>query len=228
MTAPNPVPAPGAAGTGGTPPGQAPADGQPQNDDGTPPAPAPGATDPGQEAEDIDSLPEWAKKVIKKAREDAAAARTDKQTAAQAAAEAKEQRAAILKLFGLDEDGKETPLTEAEISAKIEQQADEIWATRVENVVLRIPGVNTAKLWDSRAFVDSLDQFTDLDPAQPDAAKKITEHVREYVKNHPEFEASAGPVRSGGDHPGGTKTVQPRPKSIQSAVANHYGQRRVN
>lgn len=224
MTTPQPGAVPGAPASGAAVPGQAPAGGQVE-----PPAGGPGAqaaTDPPASKPaktDLATLPDDIRDLIGSLRNENAEHRSGKATAVQAAAEAKAERDAILKAMGLAPDGKTEPLTADQIDAKIADAADDVWATKVENIVLRVPDVNVEALWDSRAFVDSLDPFADLDPKSDEFKAKVTEHVAKYVKNHPQFQAKPpGAARSGGDHPGGAGGVQTRPKSLGQAVSNHY------
>lgn len=233
MTAPLPGTAPGAPDTGGTPAGQAPAV-DPQPKPGQQPAPgAPDkpADDVDTEPQDVDSLPDWARKRFKKLSDENAKHRTDKQTSAQAAEEAKRQRAAVLKAFGLAEDGSEEPLTEAQLGEKITEAQDAAWAMGVENVLLRNKDVDAGELLDSRAFLNSLDDagLTDRDPRETGFADDLAAHVATYVEKHPKFKAKADPpgaARSGGDHPGGPAAPGKRPTSLGAAVASEYAKRR--
>lgn len=233
MTAPA-GPGPGAPGTTGTNTGQAPATGpQPNNTPPTEPAkPGPGApepkptTDPGdKEPQDVGSLPEWAQKKLKALNEENAKHRTEKQTAAQAADEAKRQRAEVLRAFGLTEDGSEQPLTEDELQQRLGEQADATWAMGVENVLLRNRDVDAGELLDSRAFLNTLDDkgFADRDPREPGFADDLAAHVAEYVEKHPRFKAGPPPAaRTGGDHPGGPGAPRTRP-SLHAAIAKQIG-----
>lgn len=213
MTAPQPSVAPGAPTDGGTG-GQAPTDTQPQN------TPAPAAT----ETQDVSQLPAWAQKLITDTRTEAAKHRTDKQTATQAAAEAKAQRDAALKAFGLNADGTDVPADPAALTAAVELAQSAAWSTAVENQVLRTKDIDADRLLDSRAFIDSLDPFADEDPSTADFKTKLAAHVKAYVGKHPNFKAtSAGPARSGGDMtPGAPATPPTRPKSLMDAVSKHF------
>lgn len=223
MTAPNPDPTPGAAGTGGTPAGQDPNGGQPNNPPaGSGPAPAAGtkpeATPSAQT--DLATLPKDVQDLIKGLRDEAAGHRTGKQDATKTATDLKAKQDAILKALGLTPDGKAEPLTQDQIDAKIEEYQNEVWTTKVENVVLRIPGIDVSALWDSRKFIDSLDPFADRDPRDAEFAKDLADHVTKYVKDNPQFAAKpAGPARSGGDHPGGAGAATSRP-TLSAAIAN--------
>lgn len=202
MTAPTPDSAPGAPGTGGTPTGQVPAGGQPQN---TPPAGgnAPGAQDKPVKV-DFSTLPQAAQDHIAKLNADVAEHRVKGTDAGKAAQAVQAKLDAVLKAMGLQPDGTAEPLTQEQIDTKLADASDDVWATKVENVVLRVKEVDVDKLWDSRAFVNSLDPFADLDPRSDEFATKVTAHVKKYVADHPQFKTTPpGAAKSGGDHPGG-------------------------
>jgi hypothetical protein len=229
MTAPAPGTTPGATNPGGTPTGQAP-EGIPQPT-GQQQPPAPGAPEqPPAETQDETALPPWAQKELKRARGDAGKYRTEAQTATQAAAAAKAKQDAVLKALGLKPDGSDEPLTQEQLDARIAEAADEVWTTKVENLVLRTSGVDADALWDSRAFVRSLDPFSDMDPRTPEFAKDVAAHIAKYVTDHPQFKAKTedppGAARSGGDHPGGAGKPTTRPTSLGAAVASEYEKRR--
>jgi hypothetical protein len=227
MTVPNPSAAPGAPADGGTG-GQAPTGTQP-------PAaqPAPTGQQPGPGAQpqptDLSTLPADVRKLIEDTRAEAAKHRTEKATATTEAQAAKAQRDAVLKAMGLNADGTDAPPTTDALTAQVEQQQAVAWTAAVELNVFRTAqaaGANGEALLDSRAFIDSLDPFTDDDPASPEFRTKLAEHVKKYVEQHPTFKA--GPpaaTRSGGDHPGGSGNGGPgsqRSSSLGAAVKAHY------
>lgn len=233
MTVPNPSAAPGAPADGGTG-GQAPTGTQP------PAAPAPTGPQPGSgtqplatgQPQDISSLPDWAQKIITDTRAEAAQHRTAKQTAAQEAQAAKTQRDAILKAAGLNPDGTDAPATTEALTAQVEQQQAVAWTAAIELNVFRTAqaaSANGEALLDSRAFIDSLDTFTEDDPTGPDFRTKLEAHVKAYVEKHPTFKATTtttAPPRAGGDRPAGGSGTQPqRPQGLGAAIKAHYGQR---
>lgn len=229
MTAPNPAAASGTPAAGGTPTGQTPDGGQPQNTPaGAPQGPdAPtGTPAAATEPQDVDSLPAWAQKAIKEARDDAKKYRGNAQTATQQAAEAKAKQDAVLKALGLQPDGSKEPLTQEQLDAQIAQATEDVWTTKAENLVLKVPGVDADRLWDSRAFVASLEPFKGLDPRSQDFRDKVSAHITKYVEDHPQYKATPpGAARSGGDHPGGSGAPNQRPTSISAAVSNEYQRR---
>ena len=210
MTAPTSSPAPGApadAGTGGQAPTGTQPPTAPQQQTGQAPDPQQG-TSSGQQ--DIASLPDWAQKIITETRAEAAKHRTEKLSAAQQAQEAQQQRDAVLAALGLAPDGTNAPPDPATLTAQIEQAQATAWANAVELTVTRTAlaaGVDAERLLDSRAFIDSLDEFTDEDPTSPEFRTKLDAHIQAYVAQHPAFKATPGvprPDPSQGAQPGGS------------------------
>jgi hypothetical protein len=232
MGQPIPSQAPGAPGDAGTS-GQAPTGTQP------PAAPAPTGQQPGPGAQqqptaptDLSTLPADVRKLIEDTRAEAAKHRTEKQTAAQEAQAAKAQRDAILKAAGLNPDGTDAPATTEALTAQVEQQQAVAWTAAVELNVFRTAqaaGANGEALLDSRAFIDSLDAFTEDDPQGQDFRTKLDAHIKTYVEQHPQFKATTtttAPPRAGGDRPAGGSGTQPqRPQGLGAAIKAHYERR---
>lgn len=223
MTAPTP-PAPGAPASG-EPGGQA--------SQGTQPPAVPPATQPGQapasqqgDKTDLSTLPADVRKIIEDARAEAAKSRTEKQTAAQQAQAAKDQRDGILKALGLTPDGKDAPPDPDALAAQIADSKGAAWETAAENAILRVAGpagADADALLDSNTFLDSLVEFIEDDPKSAAFRTKMQAHIKAYVETHPKFKtAPAGPARSGGDHPGGAGPTNTRPKSLGDAVRTHF------
>jgi hypothetical protein len=219
MTAPQPPAAPGAPADGGTATGQAPAGTQPQQQPNQPAQSEPGAQPTKPAKTDLSTLPADVQKLIEDTRAEAAKHRTEGQTAKQAVEAEKQRVAAVLKALGLNADGTDAPQDPAALAAAVEEAQNAAWATAVENQVLRLKDVDSDRLLDSRAFIDSLDGFVDDDPNSAEFKTKLAAHVKKYVADHPSFKATpAGPARSGGDHPGGGGTPNARPTSLAAAV----------
>jgi hypothetical protein len=221
VSQPNPSTAPGAPADTGTG-GQAPTGTPPQNQPTPPAAP---------QTQDVSSLPDWAQKIITDTRAEAATHRTGKQTATAEALAAKQQRDAILKAAGFTPDGKDAPPDTEALAAQIEQERAVAWTTGVELSVFRTAqaaGVDGDKLLDSRAFVDSLDEFTEDDPRSPDFRTKLDAHIKAYVEKHPQFKttttAPTAPARAGSDRqPGSGGTPTQARKGLGAAIQAHYG-----
>jgi hypothetical protein len=225
MTAPTPPAAPGAPAGGQGDGGQAPTGTQqPQQN----PAGQPAAQQQTGKT-DLATLPQDVREYIEKLRTESATHRTGKTAAEQQAQAAQQQRDAILKAAGLKADGTEADPDPAALTEQIQQAQAVAWTNAVELSVVRSAlavGADSEKLIDSRAFIDSLDEFVDLDPNTAEFKKKLADHVKAYVDKHPTFKAAApGPARSGGDHPGGAgQPPAERGKGgIAGAIGRHYG-----
>jgi hypothetical protein len=228
MTVPIPSAAPGAPAEGGTG-GQAPTGTQPPAVQPAPTGPQPG---PGAQPQptDLSTLPADVRKLIEDTRAEAARHRTEKATATTEAQAAKAQRDAILKAAGLNPDGQQAPATTEALTAQVEQQQAVAWTAAVELNVFRTAqaaGANGEALLDSRAFIDSLDAFTEDDPTGPDFRTKLETHIKAYVEKHPTFKANTttttAPPRAGGDRPaGGSGTPPQRAQGLGAAIKAHY------
>lgn len=180
--------------------------------------------------QDVNSLPDWAQKLVTDLRTENANRRTTAQTATQQAQTAQQQRDAVLKAMGLTADGKDAPPDVDTLTAQIEQQQAVAWTAAVELNVFRTAqaaGADGEKLLDSRAFIDSLDEFTEADPAAPDFRQKLGEHIKAYVEKHPQFKTqpqNTPPGKNGSDRaPGGSGGTRQPVKGLGSAIRAHYG-----
>ena len=150
----------------------------------TPSAPAAPAqtTEPGK----VEDLPDWAQKLIKDTRSEAAGHRT-KATAAET--KQAETLAAIAKALGLgpaDETPDPAKLTEQLTTAQTAQRA-----ALVELAVFKAAGAHKADpaaLLDSRTFLASV---TDIDPSGSDFATKVDAAIKAAVDGNPKLKAAA-------------------------------------
>lgn len=202
---------------------------QPAQTPATPPVVPPGAQTAVQQASAaqqatqvgeqhaVDDLPDWAQKIVRDARAEAASSRTNakQQAADQARAELAQQ---IGKALGLVQDEQVDPakLTE-QLTAS---QAAQTEAAR-ELAVFKAAagaGADPARLLDSRSFLQSI---ADTDPTD---AAKIAELVKIAVDTNPTFRTTPAPGASAVDHAGGSgEGHQPRgraQKTMAEAVAN--------
>lgn len=188
-----------------------------------------GDGDKGGEAENVSDLPAWAQKALKTAREDAGKARTDaKKTAAEEA-----QTAVLTKVLeGLGIKGTKAP-TLADVQAELDkakgeggQTAAELNQTRVELAVYRVAskaGGDPDALLDSRGFLAAV---KDLDPTDKNFTTRVTDAIKDAVKNNPKLKASqAGAGSSSADHGAGGsgEQGQRKAKGLTGAVGSHYG-----
>lgn len=141
---------------------------------------APAQTPPGG-GQQVEDLPDWAQKIIKDARDDAAKARVNaKQTAAE---EARTQMAQdIAKALGIttDDTPPEEQLDPTQLRDLLAGERTTAKMARTELAVYRAAqgggNFNAAALLDSRAFLDSI---KDVDPTDSEAlATKIAEAVQ--------------------------------------------------
>lgn len=171
--------------------------------------------------EKVEDLPEWAQKVIRDTRKEAGDARANAKSAA-----ADDARAEMAQTIG-----KALGLVKGDAAPTAEQLATEIASAKtgertalVELAVFKAAGpagANPVSLLDSRSF---LAKVADLDPAKGDFDKKVAAAITEAVKDHPELKAALAAARNGVDHSGGTgEGVKRVPKSLDQAVAGHYG-----
>ena len=172
------------------------------NPEPTPPPetkPTPGAS-AGAQPDDVGSLPEWAQKLIRDTRQEAATHRTKANEISTKHQEALDAIAAALGLKGDDD-----PATAAKTAAEERDAArQEARATKIENAVLRIAakhGANPEALTDSRSFMKQLEA---IDPAAEDFAAQVDAAVKKAVEANPSLKgASPAPARSGGPVGGG-------------------------
>lgn len=217
MTAPQPPTVPGAPADGGTQTGQAPA---------TAPVTPPSTTGqaPAQQAtQDVSSLPEWAQKLIKDTRDEAATHRTGKQTATQQAQAAQAERDKILAAMGIKPDG----TSDADPAEQVAQFQAVAWENAVQLQVVRGEkdgGYDADALLDSNEFLNSLGTLVDEDPGGEGFRTALRKHVKDFVADRPKFKAqAAGPARSGGDMaPGQPGTPRARPTSLMAAVKAYH------
>ncbi|AZS06646.1 hypothetical protein HOU95_gp006 [Streptomyces phage Hiyaa] len=144
----------------------------------------------GQQVED---LPDWAQKIIKDARDDAAKARVNAKTAA--ADEARKAMAQdIAKALGIttDETPAEEQLDPDQLRDLLAGERNTAKMARVELAVYRTAqgggNFNAAALLDSRAFLDSI---KDVDPSDAEA---LTAKIAEAVQAQPWLQVQPAPA----------------------------------
>lgn len=157
-------------------------------------------------AQDVASLPDWAQKLIKDTRTEAAGHRTkanDLEKASQA------QLDAIAKALGL-KPADADPVKLAEELAKAQTASR---TSQVELAVHRLAGkkgidADAEALLDSRGFAAAV---ADLDPSASDFASKVEAAIKDAVKANPKLKAgtTTGASTSGGEFTGGTGAGNP-------------------
>lgn len=174
------------------------------------PAPQPvAAVDPPAPAvepvpvDSVDALPDFAQKMIRELRAEAAANRTKATSAEQTRQQTMD---AIAKALGLK--GDDDPAKAAQTAADERDAAKTVAKNlAVENSILRMAakqGANPDALTDSRSFMRQLEG---IDPAADDFAEKVEAAIKAALEANPALKAQGAPVvapaRSGGPVGGG-------------------------
>ncbi|QNJ57612.1 scaffolding protein [Streptomyces phage Keanu] len=168
---------------------------------------APAQTPPGG-GQQVEDLPDWAQKIIKDARDDAAKTRVNAKT--QAAEEARKAMAQdIAKALGIttDETPTEEQLTPEQLRDLLAGERTTAKMARVELAVYRTAqgggNFNAAALLDSRAFLDSI---KDVDPTDNEA---IATKIAEAVQSQPWLQMQPTPAVDPAATPDGQQPVTP-------------------
>lgn len=178
----------------------------------------------GGDSAKVEDLPDWAQKMVKDLRTEAASARTNaKKTAADEARNALVQD--LGKALGLVK-GDEDKLTPEQLADRVNKAESTAKQTTLELAVYRTAGKAGADpdaLLDSRGFLSSIQ---DLDPSANNFTTKVTDAIKDAVKNNPKLKASqAGAGSSSADHGtgGSGDKGQRKAKGLSGAVGGHYG-----
>jgi hypothetical protein len=191
------------------------------------PSNEPAKTD-GEDPQDVSSLPDWAQKLIKKTRAEAADTRTNAKK--QAAEEAKQQLTTeIAKALGLNPDDEPTVDSLTAELQELRQANEQLSAQQTENfyrdVVRTQAGALNADaevLLDSAGFRNAVQDELDDDFTDEQLATAVKKVAAEYAKQ-PRFQKSAAPARSGGEITGGPPpATKQRAKSLNEAVRRQY------
>lgn len=197
-----------------------------------PPRAAEPSQQPAQAVEDVASLPDWAQKIIRDTRAEAARTRTDPRRAAEAARQ--EVLSTIADALGLDT---EDPTPE-ELTARLEEARESGTRAGVELAVFRTAarhGADADALLDSVEFLRTLDELFELDPASDEFAQAVTDRITKAIERNPakystaagQAPASAPPGQAPGPRPDPSQgpkppSPPPRPASLHEAIQAHY------
>lgn len=146
----------------------------------------------------VEDLPEWAQKVIRQTRDEAAANRTAKTAAEKAQQQTLDN---IAKALGLKEDGK---LTADQLAEKLNASDGKAKSALTELAVYRAAtraGADADALLDSRGF---LARLGDLDPTAEDFAGKVDAAVKAACKDNPKLRTVRAAGASGAEFTGGS------------------------
>lgn len=180
---------------------------------------AAGAAGAGATAGKVEDLPDWAQKIIRDTRSEAAEHRTKATGAETKQAKLLED---IGKALGLKKDEAPDPAKLAEELTKTQSQAR---TAAIELAVFRTAGKHKGDpdaLLDSRTF---LAKVSGLDPAAKDFADKVDAAIKDAVKDNPKLSAAQAAGSSSADHGAGGSGEQTKrdPQSLAAAVGGHYG-----
>jgi hypothetical protein len=167
--------------------------------------------DHGQAPGKVEDLPDWAQKVIRDTRNEAAGNRTKANDA-----ENKHQGTldAIAKALGLKDEQPDP----AKLAEQLQTSQAEGRQRAVELAVYRTAAKHSADpeaLLDSRGFASKVG---DLDPNAADFTTKVDTAIQEAVSNNPKLKAAQAATRSGSEFAGGSGENGQRPKSIREAL----------
>lgn len=198
------------------PPADPPADDDPPADNDPPADP-----DPDPDPDDGDGLPEWARKQLKKARDDAAGYRTKLRDV-----EAKQQQTddvlgGIAKALGLTADDTPDP---DQLQAQLQQRDNDLKTKTIELAVYRQAAQAEASpdaLLDSRSFID---KAATLDPTADDFATQLDAAIEQAVEANPTLKARQAQASGSSDAPSKPPADKPRPEGLRGALAAHIGE----
>lgn len=209
--------------------------GRGSNQDAAPQTPAQPAATPSPQAEpvtpaaqEVSDLPDWAQKIIKDARDDAAKARTTaKSTAAEEARKAMAED--IGRALGIitDDTPAEDKLTPEELKNLLAGERTTAKGARVELAVFKAAqaggNFNVTALLDSRQFLDSI---KDVDPGDSEAlATKIAEAVEAnpWLQSQPTPPAPAAVPATAPGAPAPVAPVAPVPVAVPPSGGSFAG-----
>ena len=165
----------------------------------------------------VDDLPEWARKALTRANNQAAQYRAEKNTAAEEARATAQQEAdariqAVLQALGIDTGDGDDPekVAEADRSARAAAE-EEARASKLELAVFRAaaPDSPAAALLDSRTFLASI---ADADPEDSDTIKAA---IDKAIEDNPRLATVQAATRSSADFTGGSGDGAITPEKFQ-------------
>lgn len=174
------------------------------------------------QAQEVEDLPDWAQKIIRETRDEAAKNRTGR-----AAAEEQQQKIlkAVAQAAGLKIEGDDEPTVEV-LGKQLQDSQAETRETKAELVVWRNAAalkVDAAALTDSMAFARAIAK---LDPSSETFEADVKKAAQAAAEQNPKLKATQAAAGSsstdhgtGGTGGDGTRT---QPKSLESAVSAAY------
>lgn len=174
---------------------------------------------------DVANLPANLQKMIADLRQEAGSHRQGKTAAEKAVADAAQKHSAVLAALGINADGSTAadPATAAaQLSERATQAEDRAWGATVKlNVFERATelGADPKGLLDSIAFVDSLDDLTDVEPSGPLYLAALDAKINAWMAANPSKGKPAG-GRSGGEFAGGSGAGVPVSEAQLAQMSN--------
>lgn len=179
----------------------------------TPATVAPVVAPPAAAAEKVEDLPDWAQKIIRDTRDEAAANRTGKTTVEQ-------QLAALTKILNPEAAAGEAP-DPAALATQLAAKDETIRTLTIDNALAASLTTNQASPLTA-SVLRGENAFKDLDPAAPDFQAKLDAVVKEAVTKHPELKTVQAAGASGANFSGGSGESAKKETTLAGAVANHY------
>ncbi|GAW50607.1 MULTISPECIES: hypothetical protein [unclassified Nocardioides] len=166
----------------------------------------------------VEDLPDWAQRIIRDTRADAAKARTEgKQKAAQEAENAVVQR--LGKALGLIKDGDKDKVDPAELAKQAEAAQSKARQAQVELALYRSASKNNADPDLLAAVLTHQGKLADLDISDEKFQDKVDAIVKKAVDDNPKLAATQAAGSSSADHAGGSGSGGGKPKSLEEAIA---------
>lgn len=185
----------------------------------------PGDPDPakGKTGDDnIDALPEWAQKEIRKTRDEAAKARLAKTDVDTKLTAEQERMKQVMKALGLDKD---EPTVE-DLQKRLEQEQGEKTATSeklknliIENTMTKVAVKHDADAEITLAVLDRSGKLAGLDPEADDFAEKLDGLVKAAVDGNPRLKVTQVAPKGGSKFKGNNSDGGPDvPQTLEDAV----------
>ena len=171
------------------------------------------------EAQRVEDLPEWAQKIIRDTRGEAAGNRTKANEAEQRQQEIVK---AIAKAAGIEIPGEGNEPDPEQLTQQLSTTQQQARESAAELVVWRHASdlkVDAAAVTDSRAFERAI---KDLDPASETFAEDVKKAATKAAEDNPKLKAARAAGASSVDHAGGSGETPQRPTTLKDAVDAHY------
>lgn len=167
----------------------------------------------GSDAQDVSQLPDWAQKIIRDTRAEAATHRTAKKAADD---ERQATLKAVAKALGLETGDDPDP---AKLAADLAAQQAENRRLKIEAAFAKAAKQHKADEDLTLAVLHRNGKLAELDPSAADFDTALAALVEEAVKANPKLKATPAAGKSGADLGGGGGGSDTKPKTLLDAVA---------